>query len=265
MSIIRIGKRPRYTVVSNEPIDNPDVDFGALGLLTYLLSKPDDWEVSIAHLCKQKKAGETVIRRLLKELITAGYASFKRANTGKTEWTIYECSNDHISPYVEKPHVEKPHVDNQAQVITDKTTNTETNNKNTIELSHGFEDWWKLYPRKKSKQKALSIWKAKKLCHQSDSLIEKLQNQVSHCESMNGEIKYIKHPTTYLNAGAWDDDIEPIGESNGSNPKRETQAEQFERNMEQLKRQANGFDLGQDVIDVSDEMDGSEWQQLSKH
>ncbi len=134
-----------------------------------------------------------------------------------------------------------------------------------IELSHGFEDWWKLYPRKKSKAKALTIWKTKRLCHQSDSMIEKLKEQINSCSSMNGELKFIKHPTTYLNAGAWDDDIEPMEQTNGNNTKRETRAEQFERNMEQLKRQADGFNMGQNVIDVSDEMDGGERPQLPWH
>jgi|GEM_PF-6882057 len=122
-----------------------------------------------------------------------------------------------------------------------------------IAPSHGFDQWYELYPRKKSRSKALEIWKRKKLAHQSDSLIEKLQNQVNHCSSMNGDIKYIKHPTTYLNAGAWDDDIEPIQEQshgNQNHQKTETPFERTERLAKELKAQATAMDMGNNVHQI---------------
>ena len=128
--------------------------------------------------------------------------------------------------------------------------------KKDIAHDHGFDDWWKIYPRKKSKAKALSIWKSKQLYLQSDSLIEKLQNQVNNCSSMNCEKQYIKHPTTYLNAGAWDDDIEPIennyGNSYNQNKRKETTAE---RTIREAAEDAHLL-MGDFQGEISESLDG---------
>lgn len=92
------------------------MDWPELGLLTYLMSKPDGWNVSIKHLTKQKPSGETRVKSLLKKLQNAGYAEWTRFNSGEVEWTIYEEpqvdnpleENDHISAKGENPHVENP-------------------------------------------------------------------------------------------------------------------------------------------------------------
>ena len=65
MSIIKIGKRSRYTVIDNTVINNKDLDYPELGLLTYLLSKQPTWEVSVLHLAHKKKAGKAKISRML--------------------------------------------------------------------------------------------------------------------------------------------------------------------------------------------------------
>lgn len=158
MSIIRVSKRRTYTVVSNVPVNAPEIDFGALGLLTYLLSKPNGWNVSIKHLVKQKKDGETKVKGFLKTLQDNGYAEWKRSNTGRVQWTIYEepkidekdeiepndtPANDHISPqgqipHVEKPHVEIPHVENHLDIVkTQHLVNTD-NKVNTDKEGYAF-------------------------------------------------------------------------------------------------------------------------------
>lgn len=138
MSIIKLAKRTRYTVINNTLIEDNRLDYDHVGLLTYLLSKRSNWNVSIAHLSKQKKSGTSKIKRLLKELQGFGYAKYQRLSTGKTEWTIYEnpqvenhqVENPQVEkPHVEKPHVEKPQVANQRLVITDKESNYYNNSK----------------------------------------------------------------------------------------------------------------------------------------
>jgi hypothetical protein len=54
--IVRVQKekRLRFTIISNMPIEDGRLSSESLGLLTYLLSKPDNWEVSIRHLPSEK-------------------------------------------------------------------------------------------------------------------------------------------------------------------------------------------------------------------
>lgn len=75
MSIIRVARRRRYTVVSNGPIEDPQLSFRALGVLTYLLSKPDHWEVRVAELIGAHSEGRAAVDSALAELERAGYVT----------------------------------------------------------------------------------------------------------------------------------------------------------------------------------------------
>jgi hypothetical protein len=73
MSIIRVRKDARYFTASNEPFVDKSLSWEARGLMGYLLTKPDAWEVRTGDLIKQGPAGEHKVRRILAELRQAGY------------------------------------------------------------------------------------------------------------------------------------------------------------------------------------------------
>lgn len=103
--IIRVAKRKRFTVVDNHPIDDPELSFQALGLLVFLLSKPDRWEVNYRSLARAKHGrrehgagyrgeGQHAVREALAELEARAYLVRRRekAEDGTWSWvsTIYE-------------------------------------------------------------------------------------------------------------------------------------------------------------------------------
>lgn len=71
--IIRRKRHRQYTIVANEVADDDRLGFEALGLLTYLLSRPDNWSVHVKQLCKRGGCGRDKTRRILNELIAARY------------------------------------------------------------------------------------------------------------------------------------------------------------------------------------------------
>jgi|GEM_PF-4596143 len=71
--IIRNPDRERYTIVSNVALEDDRLSWEARGLLAYLLSKPDTWEVYTKQLVQAGPAGRVKIRRILRELEAAGY------------------------------------------------------------------------------------------------------------------------------------------------------------------------------------------------
>lgn len=73
MSILRKHQRGRYTVVSNELLNDSRLSFRARGVLAYLLSKPDGWRVRRESIAAEGKEGREAIRRALLELREAGY------------------------------------------------------------------------------------------------------------------------------------------------------------------------------------------------
>ncbi len=89
-TIIRVQKRDRYVIISREIFDDPDLSWETLGLLGYLLSKPNDWQVRVNHLIRLRNAGRDKIRRMLRELETAGYLERRRLRRPDGTWR-WEC------------------------------------------------------------------------------------------------------------------------------------------------------------------------------
>jgi uncharacterized phage protein (TIGR02220 family) len=74
MSIIRAFKKNNYSVVSNTPLRDSALSWGAMGLLTHLLSKPDNWKVYLSQLCNWNAVdGEHMTKKYMKELMAKGY------------------------------------------------------------------------------------------------------------------------------------------------------------------------------------------------
>ena len=74
MSIVR-SARPHlnYSVVHNELIEDKRISFKARGLLIYLLSKPDHWRSTTAHLASVGPDGIAAVKTGMKELELLGY------------------------------------------------------------------------------------------------------------------------------------------------------------------------------------------------
>lgn len=68
MSVIRVHKSKNFTVMSNVHLRDKNLSLKSKGLLSMMLSLPDDWEYSIAGLCKICKENETAIKSSINEL-----------------------------------------------------------------------------------------------------------------------------------------------------------------------------------------------------
>jgi hypothetical protein len=117
-----------YVMTDRRPVDNPRLSFKAKGILTYLLSRPDGWEVSVTDLCNHATDGEASIRSGLKELREAGHMRYtvSREQGRITGWLIevYEVPIEQPQPpdrdfqEVENPQVEKQDLENRTQVLS---------------------------------------------------------------------------------------------------------------------------------------------------
>lgn len=71
--IIKRKHTAQYAIVPNSTADDENLAADALGVLTYLLAKPDDWEVNVANLRKRFGLGKHRVYGILSELVEAGY------------------------------------------------------------------------------------------------------------------------------------------------------------------------------------------------
>lgn len=85
MSVIRVEKTKNYTVMSNYHFKEKAMSLKAKGLLSLMLSLPDDWNYSITGLVAICKENETAIKSTLKELQEFGYVSIEKIMPDKTE------------------------------------------------------------------------------------------------------------------------------------------------------------------------------------
>jgi hypothetical protein len=88
MSIIRTShnKENPYVMLNKTPLEDPNLSWGAKGLWSYLISRPDNWNVEVAHLkklYKGKGGGEKAIYSYLNELIDAGYCEREKPKNEK--------------------------------------------------------------------------------------------------------------------------------------------------------------------------------------
>ena len=107
MSVIRIHKTKNFTVMSNYHFKEKKMSLKAKGLLSLMLSLPDDWNYSIAGLVTLSKDGKDSVMTALAELEKFGYLTRKQLVNEKGQFSGVEY---HIfeQPQKEKPIAEKP-------------------------------------------------------------------------------------------------------------------------------------------------------------
>ncbi|MBM5802403.1 MAG: hypothetical protein FJ077_16670 [Cyanobacteria bacterium K_DeepCast_35m_m2_023] len=95
-----ILRQPRvttnFTVVPNAILKDSRLSFRAKGLLVYILSKPDYWRTTTAHLASVGCDGKQAVQTTLRELEANGYVVRRRYQDSKTgqwryETLVYDC------------------------------------------------------------------------------------------------------------------------------------------------------------------------------
>lgn len=132
--VIRINKTKNYVVMSNEHLQRKDMSLKAKGLLSLMLSLPEEWIYSIDGLCSLCMENETAIKSALNELKEHGYLTVKKVmptteNGGRIsyEYNIYELPQEIQG--IEKQGVENLHLEIQGVENQPYINNKIINNK----------------------------------------------------------------------------------------------------------------------------------------
>lgn len=176
MSIIRVEKNKAnpYVMIDKRPLQDPSLTCKAKGLLAYLLSLPDDWEVHVDEVVTHFKDGRDSIRSAFKELRDAGYAKLERNPKGGSKWTVSENRKDAISVSRNLPLSENPTLLNKDSVLKkEKNTKKASKVEEELELpfqSESFKETWAMWEEHRRKKnpltnlaRSLQFTKAKKL------------------------------------------------------------------------------------------------------
>jgi hypothetical protein len=136
MSVVRIKKRENpYVQIDKRCLEDKRLSWRSKGILAYLLSKPDGWNVSVKDIWNNGKEGRNAVQDCLAELQEFGYAELvtKQAENGVfagSEWVITEEPKMGFSDESDKPEIGKP--TNRKSGFRLHSNNTvDTNNENT--------------------------------------------------------------------------------------------------------------------------------------
>ena len=133
MAVFRIERTRDYTVMSNHHLRNANLSLKAKGLLSMMLSLPEDWNYTTRGLAKICKEGVDAIGAALRELEATGYIvrhklRDRQGRISDTEYVIYEQPQlrkpDTDSPDTENPYMDKPDTEKPAELNIEKS-NTE--------------------------------------------------------------------------------------------------------------------------------------------
>lgn len=159
MAVFRVHKNENYTVLSNYHFKEKGMSLKAKGLLSLMLSLPENWDYSAAGLVTLSKDGKDSVNAALKELEKFGYlrrtqAYDENGKFGGYNYEIFEKPSDAViaeakdkkqpkaekpstdKPFAENPSTEKPSTENPPQ-LSKKELNTQ---KSSTEISSTEEE-----------------------------------------------------------------------------------------------------------------------------
>ena len=140
MAVYRVQRTRDYTVMSNYHLKDKGLTLKSKGLLSMILSLPEEWNYTTRGLASICKEGVDAIGSALKELETAGYIVRRqlRGANGRitdTEYIIYEqpqpkkldmLPSDVVSPDTENPDMVKPDTEKPTELNIEKSNTEKT-------------------------------------------------------------------------------------------------------------------------------------------
>lgn len=127
MSVFRIERNKGYTVMSNYHLRDTSLSLKAKGLLSQMLSLPEEWDYTLSGLAHINREGKDAIRSSVNELEQAGYIRRQQTrceNGGFSvnEYIIYEQPML-AAPSSEKPSTAVPSSENPTQLKKEQINN----------------------------------------------------------------------------------------------------------------------------------------------
>lgn len=166
MAVFRVEKTKDFTIMSNHHLRNAELSLKAKGLLSLMLSLPEDWDYTtkgLAHICKD---GVDSITTALKELERHGYLTRQRlrydnGQLGDIEYTIHEkpvtLEKQEVSPKRENPRQVNPRQakPEQAEPEQEKpaqlNTNPQRTKKSKTDISRTYQSIYPAAPETESR------------------------------------------------------------------------------------------------------------------
>jgi hypothetical protein len=193
--------------MSNYHFKDKRLSLKAKGLLSQMLSLPDDWNYTMNGLVVINKENITAIKTALKELKSFGYLVITKKMPDETESGRIEYIYDIYELPKEKQPTENLRVENHTQL---NINNKKINNKSIKNKLYNdeFEKLWEKYPRKQGKKQAQAAFeKAIREGVKLKDIKQGIERYLRYIEQNKIDSRYIKQGSTYFRNECWNDEI----------------------------------------------------------
>ena len=171
MAVFRIERTRDYTVMSNHHLRDKGLSLKSKGLLSMMLSLPEDWNYTTRGLAKICKEGVDAIGGALRELEGAGYIvrhqmRDRQGRISDTEYVIYEQPQpkapdtpqpDTASPDTENPYLADPDTEKPAELNIEKSKTQKSNTQGASTDSIPFRETAAARPPERKGRDAMSV------------------------------------------------------------------------------------------------------------
>lgn len=207
-----------YTQINTKVIQTIDY-MEAYCVWSYLLSKPSDWKVIKSHIKNHFNIGDSKLKKifayLTKHNLVRNVAVRTEDGTKISHFDIQVLNGD---KFINPREISTGSDINPLETYTNRFSGTTKNrvltkerkkqNSSANEFAQAWELFWKAYPVKKNKSRAMTTFKSKKLYKQIDVILKHIEQSTKTDKKwLDG---YIPHPSTYLNGKRWEDEIETV-------------------------------------------------------
>ena len=198
--IYRHDSQP-FAQVPNSAIRDPQISPNAFRLLAYLMSHKEGYELTYGQIERQTTLGRYAINEAIRVLTDKGWLRTERT---KKENGQFGPTSFHILD----PEAVDSIVDDSSAGHSTMEQPTDIKNTNYLEKTkdkekhlEGFDEFWKLYPKKVAKADALKAWKVATKKKTADELLKLTK---AYAEGKLPEDKYIPYPASWLNKGLYE-------------------------------------------------------------
>ena len=171
MAVFRIERTRDYTVMSNHHLRDKALSLKSKGLLSMMLSLPEDWNYTTRGLAKICKEGVDAIGGALRELEAAGsivrhQMRDRQGRISDTEYVIYEQPQpkapdtpqpDTASPDTENPYLDSPDTEKPAELNIEKSKTQKSNTQGSSTDSIPFRETAAARPPERKGRDAMSV------------------------------------------------------------------------------------------------------------
>ena len=171
MAVFRIERTRDYTVMSNHHLRDKALSLKSKGLLSMMLSLPEDWNYTTRGLAKICKEGVDAIGGALRELEAAGYIvrhqmRDRQGRISDTEYVIYEQPQpkapdtpqpDTASPDTENPYLDSPDTEKPAELNIEKSNTQKSITQGASTDSIPFRETAAARPPERKGRDAMSV------------------------------------------------------------------------------------------------------------